>query len=267
MRENNTKKDATKETILIGPDCIEFGWKMMFQGAARKAARDYKNVIVVCEPGFSIFYKDFADKIIEQEYKCALRDRYLYKATYPKVSGLIKNLYPGASSFSPNKKTCKPNGEFIQFGTFKESLAYDIVLHARAEDRYKSKKRNWKPSLYEKLVKHGKRVCSIGSKLSAAYIKGTDDLRGVPLETLCNVMASSQVGVGTSSGPMHLMSMCGLPHIVMSGSESHKSIGYRTNKERYKKFWNPLKTKCAVIDEFGWTPPVKEVEKVLKRYL
>jgi hypothetical protein len=68
--------------------------------------------------------------------------------------------------------------------------------------------------------------------------------------------------VGCSSGPLHLSSHCRTPHILWTDSKYQKAVG-GTNKQRYKKIWNPFQTRCIVIDT-GWNPSVKEVKKAIK---
>lgn len=115
----------------------------------------------------------------------------------------------------------------------------------------------------------GLKIAWIGTKREAEAIEhfGTD-LRGIPLEMLADVMASSTVIVGPSSGPMHFASLCGLPHVVFSDKRKWNLGGKKgTNWTRYKRYWNPLGTDCTVIDEFDWQPPVSRVMKALEKYL
>jgi hypothetical protein len=46
-----------------------------------------------------------------------------------------------------------------------------------------------------------------------------------------------------------------------------KSLGYKTNKWRLQKGWNPFKTKVRVIDAYDWKPPVDAVRNEVRRFL
>ena len=94
----------------------------------------------------------------------------------------------------------------------------------------------------------------------------TKDLRGADLERLCRVLSHSKVCVGTSSGALHLASLCKCKHVVITGREYQKAIK-GTNKQRYQSMWNPFHTKCTVLDKHNWTPPYHKVAKVVAEYL
>jgi ADP-heptose:LPS heptosyltransferase len=84
----------------------------------------------------------------------------------------------------------------------------------------------------------------------AAWLKGTEDLRSIELKKICDIMRNSECVFGPSSGPMHLASLCGAPHIVWSTSK---------NKTRYEENWNPLSTPVLFLDKHGWHPTAEYV--------
>ena len=145
-------------------------------------------------------------------------------------------------------------------------MAYDLIIHARACKKYNQEKWNWPDKNYEKVLKNlnPSKVCSIGTE--AHHIKGTEDLRGIPLKDLCDIMASSKVLLTPSSGPGHLASLCGLSHIIMTDNYYQKSIG-GTNRDRYKYKWNRFKVKCRILDKHNWIPPVDLVTKEVEKFL
>jgi len=248
-------------SIVIGPDWIEFGWLLMrFQAKARWVAQGHERAgrIVICEKGHEYLYRDFCDRF--HTYKMpGRRDRWLYEGSKPKMPADIKQQYEGALRIIPSEEVCMSNFDqaiYIPYGTKRDSMNYDLVIHARSLSRYTSGDRNWGEIMWGKFVNElgPKRVCCIGKKDSASYVPGSEDLRGIPLEQVCDILASSKVCVGTSSGPMHLASLCGCPHVVITGPEKHKSLGGRTNRDRYEKLWNPLKTPVIVVDKYGWRP-------------
>ena len=109
----------------------------------------------------------------------------------------------------------------------------------------------------------------MGSVEESDYIEGVeDDLRGIPLETLANVLANTKLLVSPSSGLAHFASLCGCPHIVFS-DKRRWNLGCKkgTNWTRYKRYWNPFQTECTVLDEHNWKPPVSRVLKAVEKYL
>ena len=101
------------------------------------------------------------------------------------------------------------------------------------------------PELLELLNVDKKRVACIGSLQESAYAPGTIDLRGESMNTVVDAVSMASCTFGPSSGPMHLSSLCGCPHVVWSKPE---------NKIRYEKNWNPFKTPILFLSEFNWHP-------------
>jgi len=101
-------------------------------------------------------------------------------------------------------------------------------------------------------------IAEIGTD-DAFKINDVDDYRNVSLEDTVAVINNSKLVVGQSSGPMHLASLCGTPHLVWS--EEY-------NKIRYTEHWNPFKTKVFFYSQKDWNPDVeviyKEIIKILK---
>jgi hypothetical protein len=55
------------------------------------------------------------------------------------------------------------------------------------------------------------------------------------------LLANADIVIGPSSGPMHLASLCGAPHVTWTDKAS--------TKRRYLGGWNPHKTPCIVLDQ------------------
>ena len=102
-----------------------------------------------------------------------------------------------------------------------------------------------------------KRIACIGTKGESGWIEGTADLRGLSLEVLFDIMRSADFAFGPSSGPMHLASLCGLPHVVWSIPD---------NKKRYEVNWNPLSTKVLFDSKFNWHPSPEYVFDIFKKW-
>ena len=111
--------------------------------------------------------------------------------------------------------------------------------------------------MLELLTKNGERVACIGTKKSSGHIDGTDDLRDIPMDKLIGVLSNSRCCFGPSSGPMHLASLCGTPHVVWS-------IMY--NHIRYTKNWNPHNTPVLFLGEHEWHPEPEYVYEKFKTW-
>jgi ADP-heptose:LPS heptosyltransferase len=144
--------------------------------------------------------------------------------------------------------------EFIRFGNPNHVKGYDLLIHARKP--IGKRKRHSYPIAYwevivHDLVRRGITVACIGTE--AFMPPGAIDLRGLPLKYVVDLMAVCLVVAGPSSGPMHLASLCGARHVVWTDKSYYSAIR-GGNRRRYEQVWNPLRTPCRVIDEYGWHP-------------
>ena len=256
-------------TALVSVASPEVGWSIScYIPYVRAIAKNYDHVLVWCHPDLAYLYADFATEIAPYTPK-GKPDRWLedYKK-HTKPPKWLRKKYPEVKFVVPTKSRClSKKKKFKMYGAPISIGELDLLIHARAVKRYKGDKRNHGPEWYSKLLSalpRGLRAASIGTK--AHYVPGTEDLRGIPLEALCNHMAGAKLVIGPSSGPMHLASHCGCPHIVWTTDKFQKSIG-GTNKDRYKKLWNPFNTKVKVIDKYGWKPPVDVISEKVRKML
>jgi len=261
--------------LLAGPDtALEFGWNLTtWIPAIRKRSRNYGKTVIVCRTGNDYLYEDFADKIHHYDKK-GDSDRWLLNGKVTHMPDKIKRKYPDAKVIEPRRNVCMmwPR-EYVMYGTAPSPTnryGYKVVFHARHMKKYRQSKLNFPPARYEKVMKllgvDPKHCASIGTKSGAYHVKGTVDLRDRSLQELCNTLIIAKVCVGTSSGPMHLASLCGCPHVVITGNEYLKIIK-GTNRNRYKRLWNPFNTPCKVLDKHKWNPPVEKVVKAIRRII
>jgi len=244
----------------------EFGWQIaVWVPTLRALKKRFPEQVVCCKPEYRYLYQDFCKDFEDITYS-GKEDRWFLNGKEPKVPRDLRNKHNAIPWEPCLKNMYKQNKKYFKYGTVKEDLKYDIVIHARAETRYGSENRNYPISRFCKIIKQfpDKRICSIGTK--ADLVEGTEDKRKIPLEELCNILASSKLCIGPSSGPMHLASFCGCPHIVFTDNKYQKSIA-GTNKERYNRIWNPFGTPCKVLDNDNWKPSIDKVLKTMERFL
>ncbi len=224
--------------LVAGPWVGEFGWELCaWQGYLRVIAPDYENVIIYGPVGHEYLYKDFATEyrptpVVGQEPNMWLNGNT--KISHPFCENESMWIPPQQLSFMPNS----PEQGFIKYGKKGENGA-DLVYHARSLDKYGSGYMGWGDDNWKAFLSNydGEIVC-IGTKEGADHHGGLD-MRGAPLEKVCDVLASAKVLVGPSSGAMHLGSLCGTPHVVWSG--------HARNKLRYESWWNPHKTPVRTV--------------------
>lgn len=257
----------------------EFGWELMsWQAYVRAQAPKYNKVIVCTTQGREPLYSDFCKEFIVHNVGL-LRDCHKYHKVYDprawkqfegRKRKAIRDLRQGNHKVHvvrPDRLIDARSQKFIRYGDADQARdqghQFDVVLHARnkrSNDGYYSVY-NWPVERWNSVVvalnKGGLRVAAVGTHAEAWLPDGAEDLRGLPLDKLMNLMAASDLVIGPSSGPMHLASLCGTPHFVWTGKHYSTTIN-AYNRDRYETLWNPFKTPCTVLDH---TPDlmVKEV--------
>jgi hypothetical protein len=78
------------------------------------------------------------------------------------------------------------------------------------------------------------------------------EFRDRPLSQSLDLIASTRLVVGPSSGPMHLASLCGTAHLVWT-DRARYARGL-TNRIKYEHTWNPHGAQAIVLDEWGFQP-------------
>lgn len=258
------------DKLLVGPWLGEFGWELMVWVPHVRTLPGEK--IVVCQLGHDFLYKDFC-KVFEFYDTHTPGDMWYPKrfpTLKPHMPKELKVKYPEYKIYTPGKTSCLSTSRlYAPYGNYSKKKRYDIVIHARAESKYGQSLRNWPVRKYEKLLKNLRRdkdlsVCSIGTK--AYHIPGTEDKRFCMLSELADILTSSKVTVGPSSGPMHFASLCHCPHVVITSNKHEKGVR-STNRKRYKSGWNPFDTACVILDRHNWQPPVSEVERAVRKFI
>jgi hypothetical protein len=264
-------KRPKENTVLVaGPWQGEFGWELFrWQAHIRAMSRDYERTVVVGRPGHKYLYADFVHTYIEVDSSTV---DCCGPQTFDKSPVDFRNLLSkyGVTSWThwqrPRGLRNKP--EYLKYGVHKPACEYDIVMHARAvyttpafdKSRYRETKetRNWPKEkwveLAAKLKEEGLSMCCIGTKDAAYLVPGAADKRGCSMERLANILHSSKLCIGPSSGPIHYASLCGCPHMVWTAAK---------NVQKYRKTWNPFSTPTHMIVDETWNPSVYDVLRAI----
>jgi ADP-heptose:LPS heptosyltransferase len=229
----------------------EFGHEIAgFQAYMRKLSKD-QDIEITCFEGNEYLYKDFAVKIttVKKPYNYE-PDSWMDKSGY-NYGNKDFEIPPGTRVIDTFQPNIIEKQDFIKLGD-PTKYDYDVIIHSRNTDKTGSAHYNWGKTNYElltyRLMKHNIKVAIIGTKEMSNSLTFTDDYRGADLETTCNLLASSKMIVGESSGPIHLASLCGTPQIVWSGLER--------SEMRYKKHWNFHNSDVDFLFDKNWNPDV-----------
>jgi hypothetical protein len=273
FRPSFLRKNGKKSSVLFaGPWIGEFGWELMnWQGFVRKTAAGYDKVIVSCRKGNEGLYKDFCSEFVFHTIAGDFECNIAHNIRNPKEMERVLSLIPeGADVLRPMGFLPLKRQHFITFGRATSELAYDIIFHPRG--RTFGTVRNWDLAKWNELitlcVNAGYRVACIGIKeatLDLDLTIGYDDKRDIPLEETFDLFTSSRLVIGPSSGPMHLASLCGTPHLVWTDKKKHARG--RVNRDKYEWWWNPHNAKAIVLDSEGFDPAVSTVYKEINSFL
>tara|TARA_Y100001938_G_scaffold136055_1_gene198458 strand:+ start:463 stop:1284 length:822 start_codon:yes stop_codon:yes gene_type:complete len=217
--------------LFAGPYDHEFGHELFsFQARVRAMTKNYEEIVVCTKPQMNFLYKDFAVGFVD----CNDNKRIESYKDYDNLSqeDCRVNEFRGLVNYKQR---------FVRYGQVIDDK-YDLVFHAR------TKKCGMCPNLpletwdlvYQGL-KDEYKIAFVGTKQEAYCPEGAKDLRGLPLSDLADVMRSSKLVAGYSSGPIHFASLCGTPHLTWGGHRLRTIF-------RYTHVWNPFKTPCYVFE-------------------
>lgn len=264
------EKEPRSKVLFAGPWVGEFGWELMNWQAYLRALRPrYDKIMVSARVSSQALYADFCDEFIPHEIVGRSNSHVAFELQNPdELSRIYSLVPPDAHHLIPQRYIPESVQRFIQFGQpSPEKYPVDVLIHARG--RAHETGRNWPQEKWDQLAQalraDGIRVGSVGISSSTMMIPHVTDFRDIPLKDTFDVMASARLMLGPSSGPLHLASLCGLPHLVWTDQRTY-GMG-KTSREKYGDWWNPLRTPVRVIDEFEFNPPVELILKAAKMML
>ena len=254
-------------TLLSGQVRMEWGWMLCtYIPYLRYMSRQFKRTIVPIKPEYNYLVSDFAETVAIDHDNYV--DRWLNHGKIFSPPKKVWKKFPKAQIVMPGKQTCMCiKREHLSYGQVTSlTPQYDIIIHARASQKYRSAGRNWSPHKYEETLRLlGKlKVASVGTE--AYHIPGTDDLRGIKLDKLCGILKASRMVIGPSSGLMHLAHLCKASILVWSSAKKQKCI-HATNRQRYEVLWRGFDSPVHVLDSEGWSPKVKTIAHAIEKDL
>jgi len=242
MPEQTQIEEPQGKVAFYGPWIGEFGWELMaWQAWCRLNARNFDKVYVCSFSDMAPLYEDFAT-FIPHGYK----KRHLDWTDTSNVQ--IEIPADVTTKVAPFKKYKLPAQHFITFGERTRSVKPRYLIHARGINKGG---KNYPLDRWEHLAGCiGDNVASVGTLLDH-HIKDTEDLRGLPLNTLMDEMANANVVIGQSSGVMHLAALCGARLVVWGDPRTYFG---ESLDQRYHKTWNPFKVPVRFIPHPEWDP-------------
>lgn len=248
------------KTLLAGPWIGEFGWELFtWQGYIRSIAHEYDKIIIVSRAGHELLYEDFMSEFISinipenalsDSWFCHglsqdFVDKYIINIKYD-IRIPAKNIgflyYPnGIPQTSPEFL----NQKFIKYKSDTLDKCFDIIVHPRNKNL--GNERNWGKMEWQTLVNLLSKKFTIGviGNHEAFQLDNAEDCRKISIRDTVSLMNRTKLVVGQSSGPMHLASLSGTPHLVWSSEH---------NRNRYERYWNPFNCPVYFYSEMNWNP-------------
>ncbi len=262
---------AQRRTVLFaGPWVGEFGWELMnWQAFIRILRSGYKRIIVCSRSSSEALYRGVCDEFLAHELRGQANSHILCNIENPQaLQRLLEAIPPEYDHLPPLRFIPRQAQAFARLGDAAACAnTPDVLIHARG--RRDVPERNWSAGNWRQLVDSlqaaGYRVGSIGLSRDTLDIVNTKDYRDCPLAETLNRIAAAKLVVGPSSGPMHLASLCGTPHLVWTDRRRYNMR--KTSRTLYETCWNPLSTPVSVLDAYGFNPPLPHVFSQTMRML
>jgi hypothetical protein len=225
-----------------------------------QAPSAYGKVVVCTRPARHALYADFATEFQPHSIECEGVIASATAATAPSPKLVARYVPSDAQRFAPVEYKGSPDALWHKYGRRRNEYADAVVIHGRTRPHCSERnwpQRNWN-MLARRMFREGvaKRIICIGLRKHALTVEGAMDMRDAPLATTMDVLASARFAIGPSSGPMHLASFCGCPHLVWCGGPAGERD--RTRK-RYIVEWNPFGTFAHAHRFASWQPSLEQV--------
>jgi hypothetical protein len=266
----NINLNKTK-TLLAGPWVGELGWELFcWQGYVRKLSREYNKTIIISRTGQDFLYEDFASEFYAFDSPTSEANMWDGAINVYNANQLIrsikfdKRVIPFNIGYGYDENNSAAiiyqdfnKQEFIKYKSDTIDKHYDIIIHPR--NKIVGKDRNWDANNWQKLIdllKKDYSIAIIGNN-EAHKLNGADDYRNISIRYTISLLNRTKLAIGQSSGPLHLASLCGTPHLVWS---------HESNKLRYLEHWNPFKTPVFFYSEMSWNPTVDFIyDKIIEK--
>ncbi len=235
----------------------EFGWECHWQAYLRLKSHEYDRMVISTFEGMKPLYRDFDCPVDFLPHKHPGR-ALDWRDTSMVETGFEPTKYSKPIEVIEPLKQYRLPGEFVRYGT-PRGERYRILFHARGVRKCSFK--NLPLAKWEGIATAFPNSASIGTK-DDMLIPHTEDLRGIPLDELMDLIAGAEMVVGGSSGVMHLASLCGTRHVVWADNKTYFG---EPLERRYKQTWNPFGTIVEWVECENWNPNLGDVISTIQR--
>jgi len=241
-------EDMDMDAMYAGPWVGEFGWELCWWNPMIRHYSKQYGYTTVSAPESSRYLYEFADNFIPLKAKGITYWEGELEGEPPVV---IEQF-----SMTPEHEFARHINEPERVSAKRSwrSLApenpvkvADVLCAFRPEKSIRNRPIPGKSYPFQKcqeivnhLIARGLSVACIGG-IENFCPTGAYDLRCTSLEKLCSAIAGARCVVGSSSGPIHLASLCECPHVTWIASPHH------TLEQRYTKLWNPFDTPVKFV--------------------
>jgi hypothetical protein len=252
---------APRRNLFIGPYAGEFGPELMqFQGYVRARRRHYQEVHVLTYPGREYLYEGCHVHAHEINLKNA---GFWYGKLSPGEAAAMADAKAAQVGlrdydiFNTSLLCTQYHKRFFwaqEFRLLEEpplvEKPCDIVFHFRAIDKAgPGPMKNYPAVLADELasrcLERGLSVACTGHPDFAYCAAGCADLRHADMRQTVAANCSARLGVGGSSGAMHLMNLCGKPTVIWGDGQS--------------LHWNPFRVPIHMVTTATWQPTPEDV--------
>ena len=231
-------------TLYAGPWIGEFGWELCWWNPIVRYHATRFDCVIVASHEHSRHLYEFADEFIplETDGGYSFRRGTLY-GSKPQVDA-DRHLSPDKFGQGENNRAWR------NLAPQETARVVDVLCAFRPPKQPRSgestKGKHYPRELCERIVElllaEGLTVGCYGLEANH-WFEGTTDFRGTPLDELCAILAGARCAVGSSSGTIHLASLCGCPHVTWFG------VAHGGLARRYEKEWNPFSTPVVFLPQ------------------
>lgn len=276
---------TNKKKLFVGPWVGEFGWELFcWHGMVRAYVEgrrgEFGHVTVCSRAGHEFLYAGLYDRYCPIGITDEGTD--MWKNRNVSVDDVMN--FRGYADTIGEYEWLKPDNYRVdrrraphRFVPFRNRCplyphGFDVLMHVRDTDKCGTGYRNW-PVEHAKyvartLARQGLTIACIGLRESSALISDTEDFRDIPLDELANLMSSSKVVVGPTSGPVHFATLCGTPQVTWMTKTAHEV--------RVRNTWNPFKAPVRTLPSPSddhwrkrvmWLPAAEDIYNSVMRAL
>lgn len=261
---------------IAAPFFGEFGWEVALWAPFLRARSEHEQMDVCCRLGHEHLYDDFAHTIYAlpepsgitkvdcqnvwhrgAKFVSSAMHAYLKDALVARRKGrLAMSAIIDASampvSWDKGPPEIQPHWHKPLRLAKNDKEKGWVAIHAR--DSLRNKGRNWSSKAWTLLLGEldYEHLIVVGATDQSMKFPG-EDLRGRPLDEVCNALSRCEYIIGPSSGPMPLANYCGTRCVWWSP--------HPKDKDRYvSRTWNPFGIRNAQVAT-EWNPNPMDVLK------